>query len=195
MEACGYWASAFNLIVLLKLLLAGYLPLNAPSIHPETIYVWLRRFSLHLSVSVFSLSLTSRLLSLSPRSCMSNLLRMRTGPPLCLYSPLIFSLFFFSTSLPIFMPVPLRQYRFRQTLAPLFHPFFFLLGAFQLYQALCLSFWQNLSGSSLCVADSLFVSLSAFAMHSGYKKEELRRLSLTLFSTPSVGKHLQKKTN
>lgn len=92
-------------------------------------------FSLRLS-----LSLGSHRLSFSSRSCMSNLLRMQTGPPPRLYSPLIFSRFFFFMSLPIFMPVPLCQYRFHHTLTPLFQSFFFsLFRAFRLYQALHLS--------------------------------------------------------
>lgn len=166
-EACCYWASAFNWIALLRLLLVGYLPSECSSVHLETVHERLRRLGSQLhSLFLPLFSITFFFPSLLAPVCLI-FFRTWTGPPLCLYPPLIFPHFFFSVSLPIFMPVPLCQYTFRHTLAPVFHPFFLslsLFGAFQLYQAFCLSVWWNNSGSSLCAADSHFVSLSAFVM-------------------------------
>lgn len=88
-----------------------------------------RRDGLRVTEDVLSLSFSPFSIFFSPR-CTFNLLRMRAGPPLCLYSLLIFSLLLFSTSLPIFMPVPLCQYAFRQTFALLFHPFFSSIQGF-----------------------------------------------------------------
>lgn len=93
-----------------------------------------RRDGLRVTEDVLSLSFSPFSIFFPPR-CTFNLLRMRTGPPLCLYSLLIFSLLLFSTSLPIFMPVPLCQYAFRQTFALLFHPIFFFYSGLSAFSS------------------------------------------------------------
>lgn len=108
--------------MLLKLPFVGFLPQNVQvSTQSSSMCDW---GSSVCSFLFLSFSLKSHLLSLSLCSCMFNLLRMWTGPPLCLFSLFIFSRLFFSTSLPIFMPVALRQHWFHHTLALLFYPSF-----------------------------------------------------------------------
>ena len=132
-EACCYWGPAFNLIALLRLLLVGYLPSECLSVHLETVHARLRRLDSHFYCLCLPLSSASRLFH-PPASPLAPVrlifFSTWTGPPLCLCSPLIFPRFFFSVSLPIFMPVPLCQYTFRHTLAPVFHPFFFSLSLY-----------------------------------------------------------------
>lgn len=92
---------------------------------------------------------------------------MASSLPL-LSSHLIFSLFFvFSASLPIFMPVPLRQYRFRQTLALHFHPFFLPIQGFPTLSSSLSPFLTKHFGILTVL---LILSPSAFVMHSGNKK-------------------------
>lgn len=98
--ACCYSISAFNLIVLLRL----YYSQNVPSVWGETIQV----------VASFCLSFLSSPLPLF-LYCVSNGLRKRTSPPLCIYSfPLLLPLhdittYFYvclSSSIQIFLDVP-----------------------------------------------------------------------------------------
>lgn len=109
----------------------GYLPSECSSVHLETVHARLRRLGSHFYCLLLPLSSASRLFFPSPLApVLLIFFRTWTGPPLCLYPPLIFPRFFFSVSLPIFMPVPLCQYTFRHTLAPVFHPFFFSLSLY-----------------------------------------------------------------
>lgn len=145
-----------------------------------------RRDGLRVTEDVLSLSFSPFSIFFSPR-CTSNLLRMRAGPPLCLYSLLIFSLLLFSTSLPIFMPVPLRQYAFRQTFALLFHPiFFFYSGLSAFIELSVFVFDKTLQDPHFCLPDSFSVCL----------RNRIQQQNDTCATFPlllKVGNHLKKK--
>lgn len=128
-----------------------------------------RRDGLRVTGDVLSLSFSPFSIFFSPR-CTFNLLRMRTGPPLCLYSLLIFSLLLFSTSLPIFMPVPLCQYAFRQTFALLFHPiFFFYSGLSAFIELSVFVFDKTLQDPHVCLPD--FFSRLSVCFRNGIQQQ------------------------